>query len=190
MNNPDSLYNKSYSLRYAGFLNEARLNLDRILQLDPFFFNEKPIQQAPNTLLYQNRFAAHLLLLAEPGNSYHDYFRGLNLFLTDKVDQARSILQGVVKRTPNDLFGQFSQALMYIIENDDSSAVKVIDKIVQLRKKKNHTDGEMTYKLVQLYALAGAQDLALQYLQVSVDQGFFPMNYFLIDPALKSIQKN
>ncbi len=46
----------------------------------------------------------------------------------------------------------------------------------------------MTYKLAQLYAMAGDKELALKTLQMTVDRGFFPMNYFLNDPALKSIQ--
>ena len=185
---PDAIYDKSYSLRYAGFLNANNKNLERILLLDPFFFNEKPIKQAPNTFLYQNRFKEHLALLAEPGNSYHDYFRGLNLLLSGYRNQANEILQGVVDRTPTDLFGQFSQALLYIVKNDAPSAIKTIDAIVKLRNEKNHTDGEMTYKLAQLYALADMPKLALEHLQISVDQGFFPVNYFLTDPAIKSIQ--
>ncbi len=188
LNNPHTIYDKSYSLRYAGFLDANSQNLDRILQLDPFFFNEKPIQHAPNTMLYLNRFEEHLALLAEPGNSYHDYFRGLNLYLTNKTDQAASVLQGVVMRTPDDLFGQFSQALLHVINNDGPNALKTIDSIVLLRQKNKHTDGEMTYKLVQLYALVGAKEQALTHLQKAVDQGFFPMNYFLNDPAIKAIQ--
>ncbi len=186
--NPEAIYDQSYSLRYAGFLNITSRNLERILQLDPFFFSVKPIQQAPNTLLYQNRFAEHLDLLAAPGNSYHDYFRGLNLFLTGDADAAAEVLQGVVDRTPTDLFGRYSQALLYVIENNNLAAVHVVDDIVQLRQEQHHTDGEMSYKLAQLYALAGADLLALKHLQISVDQGFFPMNYFLIDPALQSIR--
>jgi len=169
-------------------LNVASQHLDRILQLDPFYFSEKPIQQAPSTLLYQNRFKEHLALLAEQGNSYHDYFRGLNLLLTDKTLQATEILQGVIERTSTDLFGKLSQALLFILEQDKTAAIEVIDAIVQQRNEKKLTDGEMTYKLVQLYALANAQELALKNLQTAVDQGFFPMSYFLNDPALNSIQ--
>lgn len=188
-NDPKALYHQSYILRYAGFLKATSKNLDRILQLDPFFFNAKPIEQAPNTLLYQNRFKEHLALLAEPGNSYHDYFRGLNLFLTKQTDVATNVLQGVVDRTPDDLFGQFSQALLSVIQGDDASAIHVIDAIVKLREVKKHTDGEMTYKLAQLYALAKAPELAIANLQLAVDQGFFPVSYFKIDPALKLIRK-
>jgi len=188
LNDPNFIYDQSYSLRYAGFLTVTRKNIEKILQLDPYFFNQKPIKQAPNTLLYLNRFDEHLALLAEPGNSYHDYFRGLNLYLTDKIDLANKVLREVVIRTPNDLFGQFSQALLHVIDGDDVNANKVIDTIAKLRDNKKHSDGEMTYKLAQLYALTGDQAKALEFLQISVDQGFFPMNYFLVDPALKSIQ--
>ncbi len=78
--------------------------------------------------------------------------------------------------------------MLFIIEQDEISAINVIDAISQQRNAKKLSDGEMTYKLVQLYALANANELALKNLQIAVDQGFFPVNYFLNDPALTSIQ--
>jgi DNA-binding winged helix-turn-helix (wHTH) protein/tetratricopeptide (TPR) repeat protein/TolB-like protein len=186
--NPDIINHKNYGLRYAGFLNLASQQLQRILQIDPYYFSEKPIHQSPNTLLYQNRFSEFLSLLAEPGNSYHDYYRGLSLVLSDKSDEATHILRGVTERKSADLFGKLSQALLLIIEVDYPAAIEVIDEVVKQRMDKKHTDGEMTYKLAQLYAMAGAQELALNKLQTAVNQGFFPMNYFLRDPALKSVQ--
>ncbi len=185
-NDPQAIYDQSYSLRYAGFLNVTSRNLARILQLDPLFFGVKPIEQAPNTLLYQNRFAEHLALLAEPGSSYHDYFRGLNLFLTEQPHDAADVLRGVTAGTG--LFEQFSQALLLIIEGEAQAAVQVIDGLVALRAEMQHTDGEMSYKVAQLYTMAGHLDQGLKHLQIAVDQGFFPMNYFLIDPALKAIR--
>jgi DNA-binding winged helix-turn-helix (wHTH) protein/TolB-like protein len=187
-NDPDAINYRNYGLRYAGFLKLATQYIDRILQLDPYFFSEKPIHQAPNALLYQNLFTEYMDLLAEPGNSYHDYFRGLSLVLMGNSLEASKILQGVVERQSTDLFGKLSQALLFIIENDNLAAIEIVDKIVRQRNIKKLTDGEMTYKLVQLYALANAQELALKNLQLTVDSGFFPMNYFLKDPALKSIQ--
>ena len=185
---PEALYRRVYALRYAGFLNLASQNIDRMLQIDPYYFNEKPIHQAPNTLLYLNRFDDHLALLAEPGNAYHDYYRGLNLMLNNKVKEAKEILQGVIQRTPNDLFGQFSSALLHIMTGENDASKKFIDAIVSKRVEKNHSDGEMTYKLVQLYALSGNTQKAVSQLQLSVNQGFFPVNYFKTDPALNSIQ--
>jgi|GEM_PF-1105643 len=187
-NDPDAINHKNYGLRYAGFLNLASEHLDRILQLDPYYFSEKPINQAPNTLMYQNRFTEYMALLAEPGNSYHDYYRGLSLVLTDNKLEASKILQSVVDKKSAGLFDKLSQALLLIIEDDHSAAIEVIDSVVQQRHDKKHSDGEMTYKLAQLYALADAQELALKNLQISVNQGFFPMNYFLHDPAMKAIK--
>ncbi len=185
---PEAIYRAVYGLRYAGFLNVASEYLDRIIQLDPYYFSEKPIQQAPSTLLYQNRFEEHISLLAQPGNSYHDYYRGLNLLLNDQENEAQLILNAVVARTPDDLFGQFSQALLWVIEGNNQAAIELIDVMLDARAANNHNDGEMSYKLLQIYALAGADQQALNTLQKAVDQGFFPFNYFLVDPALISIK--
>jgi hypothetical protein len=131
-----------------------------------------------------------MALLAEPGSTYHDYYRSLSLLMSGDAVEARQILQGVIDRKSTDLFGKLSQALFSIVEGNNDDALMVVNEIVKLRIEKLHTDGEMTYKLVQLYALADAPELALKYLQVSVDQGFFPMNYFLNDPALQSIRQS
>lgn len=45
----------------------------------------------------------------------------------------------------------------------------------------------MTYKQAQLYALAGDKEAALKQLKQSLEQGFFPAQYWQNDPALTSI---
>jgi len=187
-NVPNALYRKVYALRYAGFLNLAKQNVDRILQINPFFFNEKPIHQAPNTLLYLNLFEAHLSLLAKPGNAYHDYYRGLNLLVSGNTTEAGVVLKSVVDKTPNDLFGRFAQALLFMLQDNNQAALDITTKIAALRTEKNHSDGELTYKQAQLFAMADDFEQALNNLELSVNQGFFPVNYFKTDPALKSIR--
>lgn len=187
-NDTDAINHKIYGLRYAGFLNLASTHIDRVLQLDPLYYSEKPINQSPNTLLYLNQFSEFMSLLSVPGSSYHDYYRGLALALSNDSGESIKVLQGVIDRQPKDLFGRFSKALLHILANEDEAAVAIIDAIMQKRFEIKHSDGEMTYKLVQLYALANRPELALDNFQIAVDQGFFPMNYFLHDPALKSIQ--
>jgi len=187
-NDAFALYRKVYSLRYAGFLKLASDHIGQILYLDPFFFSQKPIQQAPHTLLYQGRHSEYLALLAEPGNAYHDYYRGFAYLLEGQLDDAKSILESVVNKMPNDLFGLFSLALLHIINKDMEQAILITQKIVDIRTEKNHLDGEMNYKIVQLFALAGDRNAALFHLQKTIDLGFFPFNYFSIDPALKQIR--
>lgn len=185
---PEALYRKVYNLRYAGFLDVAAEHMARILQLDPFYFNEKPIHQAPNTLLYLNRFAEHLNLLAEPGNAYHDYYRGFNLLLSGHPADAEIVLQSVLDKTPDDLFGRFSQALLHVLHDRDQDALAIAENIAMLRTEMGHSDGELTYKQAQLFALAGATDRALEQLQLAVDQGFFSVTYFHTDPAMQDLQ--
>jgi DNA-binding winged helix-turn-helix (wHTH) protein/TolB-like protein/Tfp pilus assembly protein PilF len=187
-NDAFALYRKVYSLRYAGFLQLASDHIDRVLYLDPFFFSQKPIQQAPHTLLYQGRYSEYLALLAEPGNAYHDYYRGFTYLLEGQLEDAKSILKSVVKKMPNDMFGLFSQAVLHIINKDMEQAILTIQRIVDIRTEKNHFDGEMNYKITQLFALAGDRKAALFHLQKTIDLGFFPFNYFSIDPALKQIR--
>ncbi len=181
---------KIYNLRYAGFLKLAIEYINQIRQLDPYFYSKKPIYQAPNSLLYMNQFDEHLSLLAEPGNAYHDYYRGLNLVLSDRSDQAKPLLKAVFSRTPNDLFGQFSTALYHIIDEQPQAAKTVVDTMVEQRQQQQHFDGEMAYKLAQLYALAGFRDDAINQFQAAVDHGFFSYAYFVRDPALAAIRNH
>ncbi|WP_223789059.1 winged helix-turn-helix domain-containing protein [Marinicella meishanensis] len=187
---PVMLNIKVYTLRYAGFLHQATQLISRIRQLDPYFYSKKPIYQAPNSLLYLNRFDEHLSLLAEPGNAYHDYYRGLNLVLSQRPDQAKPLLQAVVERTPNDLFGQFSHALFWIINEQFEAAKGLIDDMVEQRLQQQHFDGEMAYKLAQLYALAGYPEAAIKQFQAAVDHGFFAHAYFIRDPAMDAIRNH
>ncbi|MFV0542835.1 MAG: TPR end-of-group domain-containing protein [Marinicella pacifica] len=62
-----------------------------------------------------------------------------------------------------------------------------IDAVLNLRHNHGHKDGEMTYKQAQLYALAGDKEAALKQLKQSLEQGFFPAQYWQNDPALTSI---
>ncbi len=186
--NPVMFNIKIYTLRYAGFLQLAIEYINQIRQLDPYFYSKKPIYQAPNSLLYMNHFDEHLSLLAEPGNAYHDYYRGLNLVLSDRKEQAKPLLKAVYERTPNDLFGQFSTALYHIIDDRPQAAKTVIDDMVKQRQQQQHFDGEMAYKLAQLYALSGYQENAISQFQAAVDHGFFAYAYFLRDPALDAVR--
>ncbi len=185
---PEALYRKVYNLRYAGFLDLAAEHMARILQLDPFYFNEKPIHQAPNTFLYLNRFAEHLDLLAAPGNAYHDYYRGFNLLLSGRTVEAEIILQSVLDKTPDDLFGRFSQALLHVLHDQPQDALVIAEDIAALRTQMGHSDGELTYKQAQLFAMAGDTGRAMEQLQLAVDQGFFSVKYFHTDPAIQGLQ--
>ena len=58
---------------------------------------------------------------------------------------------------------------------------------MELRSDNKQTDGEMTYKIAQLFALIDENDLAIKYLQKALNEGFFPAQYWLKDPAMTKI---
>ncbi|WP_198538304.1 winged helix-turn-helix domain-containing protein [Marinicella sediminis] len=184
------MYLKVSNLRYAGFLNKAAALNQTMLIRDPYFYSSRPIYQAPNTFLYLNEFEKHLALLASPGNQYHDYYRALNLMLSGDASGAHEVLLRVLEDQPKGVFGDFSRALLAIIQGDNQAAIRKVEETIQLRNKQGLSDGEVTYKQVQLMALAGAQDDALDLLELTLKQGFFAANYWQSDPAMKALHNH
>lgn len=175
------------NLRYAGFLQQANALINEILLREPYFYSSHPVNQAPNTVLYLNRFAQHLGLLAEPGNQYHDYYRALNLHLSGQQEQALAALRMMLADQPSGLFIDFGRALQAIIEDRPEVAIDLVEQTISQRQAKGQSDGEITYKQVQLLAMAGRAERALQMLEVTLAQGFFAANYWQSDPALESL---
>lgn len=188
MNNPDAIFRKVTNLKYAGFLHEAEKHVQRILQLDPYFYSLKPIKQAPNTIFYLNQFDKHLSLLASPGNQYHDYYRALNLFLTHRTEPAKIILEQTTSSKNKGVYVNLSMILLFIINDDNQSALSLLNNLVELRSANQQSDGEMSYKISQLYVLSGDKQSALEQLEITLKQGFFPANYWLSDPAMANIR--
>ena len=182
------IYLKVSNLRYAGFLRQARELIDLILFNEPFYYSSIPINQAPNTVLYLNQFEQHLKLLAEPGNQYHDYYRALNHYLSGDHGQARSTLEDMLSDPPKGLFDDFANALLAITNEQPEQAIRLIEQTISHRQSKGQSDGEITYKQVQLLALAGAGERALEMLEVTLNQGFFAANYWQQDPALRDLR--
>lgn len=181
------MYLKVSNLRYAGFLQQAKTLMARIYQLDPYFYNAKPITYAPNTLLYLRQYEAHLAQLATPGNIYHDYYRALNLFVQGHVEQALTILKLHQQNNTETIFNRYADALYHIAQQDYDDALILTNEVVNLRQKQGQSDGEMTYKQAQLYAMVGDKNAALDQLELSLKQGFFPAQYWQNDPALSSV---
>ena len=190
VDNPDALFRSAYALRYASFLEKASEAIQRILQIDPLYFSGKPLAKVPNTLLYQNKFEQHLALLAKTGHSYHDYYRALNFYLSGEIKSSENVLKSVLDRNKSDIFSQLSQTLFAIIKNKIKKAISILSNIVKKRHEQNHQDGELTYKQAQLFSLSGELESAIENLDLSVKQGFFPASYFIKDPALKSIRND
>lgn len=176
------------NLRYAGFLKQAKQHIDKILSINPYFYSARPINAAPNTLLYLRDYDAHLSLLTVPGHIYHDFYRALNYYVQGDTNAAVDILSTHPLQKPSSTFQYYMLALSHICLQQFDQAIDAIDTVVALRRTQGHQDGEMTYKQAQLYAMAGDKDAAFEQLTQSLEQGFFPAQYWQNDPALISLK--
>ncbi len=186
--NPDIEYQGVYVLRYAGFLDRAAKRLDTLLARDPVYLSVEG--WTPNTLLYRNRLAAFLDRLPEADSPVFLYYRGLVKFLQGKPQEAVRVLRPAFTHNPNDVFARLSAALVAILAGDKSTALVRLNDLVLDRTRLGLSDGEITYKIAQLYVLAGRTDTALDQLERAVGQGFFNLRYMQSDPVFASLRKN
>ncbi|MGH8272010.1 MAG: winged helix-turn-helix domain-containing protein [Gammaproteobacteria bacterium] len=185
---PDIEYMTVYVLRYAGYLDRAAKNLDTLLARDPVYLGVEG--WTPNTLLYQGRLADFLDRLPEGDSPVFLYYRGFAEMLQDRKREAQRALRPAFTHDPNDVFARLSEALMAILAGDKSTAVARLDGLVLDRKRLGLDDGEITYKIAQLFALAERDDAALDQLDQAIEQGFFNLPYLQSDPVFASLRKN
>lgn len=174
----------SYVLRYAGMLSASRQALERALQIDPLVMVRDG--GAPNTFLYlheMERCVASLSGLPTPMNLFYQGFAG---FLMDKDPAHRAALRQAFELSTSDQFSRLAAALLALQEGRREDALTVLRQLQLQRRALDAGDGEFTYKIAQLAALAGDPVLALGCLEETVEQGFF-CPHCLVDPALRSL---
>ena len=181
-------FTREYPLRFAGYLSEAEKWMRIGLESDPLFYSTSLTGEAPNVLLYQNRFDEYLATLSAGDSAYHRFYRGLAEYLRGNDEIATEILEPAFRKNPEDVFGRFAHALLSIIEGDLEAARVIVRKIIDQRRSLDATDGEMTYKQAQLLALAGDVEGALEEFRLAVESGFVCVPYFAIDPAIESLR--
>lgn len=188
-NDIDANARLAYALRYAGFLNKAQSYVEHMLDIDSLAFSNVPIDWTPNTLLYQGKYQRYLDLLANNESYYHRFYRGLAL--TQMGDKAAAIALLAQSDSPSDdLFAKFNRALHAVLTEQPQLANHLIADISFGLHGSGNSDGEMTYKVAQLFALAGNDKQALFHLALAVEQGYFCVNYFLRDPIITPLKAN
>ncbi|MEP0775632.1 MAG: winged helix-turn-helix domain-containing protein [Acidobacteriota bacterium] len=177
-------YFASYVLRYAGMLSASRQALQRALELDPLVMVRNG--GAPNTFLYlheMERFVASLPGLPTPLNLFYQGFAG---FLMGEEAAHREALQQAFQLSTSDQFSRLAAALLALEEGRRGDVLTVLRQLQLQRRALDAGDGEFTYKIAQLAALAGEGEFALQCLREAVEQGFF-CPPCLADPTLRSV---
>jgi DNA-binding winged helix-turn-helix (wHTH) protein/tetratricopeptide (TPR) repeat protein/TolB-like protein len=185
---PLSLNARSYALRYAGFLEPAAAALDRTLELDPLAFAVGALGGSPNAYLHQGRLERFLEAVPVSEMAYHRWYRGFAELLLGHPERARESLEPAFRSSPGEVFGRLSHALLAVIDGDPEAARAIVRQVSSQRDELGAVDPEITLKQAQILALAGDREGALAELGKTVEQGFFCVRCFALDPSLAGLR--
>ncbi len=168
--NAEVEYAASYALCYTGDLDEATRRLERALAINPSCLADGG--WTPNAYLYRRDYTRFLQLLPATDSPVFRFYRGYAEFMTGKREQARATLGPAFRLNPNDVFARLSQALLAIAEERPEEAREVLRQLRRERQETGASDGELTFKIAELFAMAGDTGSGLRELELAVRQGF------------------
>ncbi|MBZ0089882.1 MAG: hypothetical protein K8H90_05850 [Thermoanaerobaculia bacterium] len=171
--------------RYAGFLDEAQRRFERSHSVDPLFSAEGWI---PRTPYYRGDYARFLEVLPAIESPIFRFYRASAELARGRDAEAKRLLEPVFRMSSSDLFARLSQALLAILEGHEKEGGVILDHLALQRAELGGSDGEVTYKIAQLYARAGAGDRALGQLALAVDQGFFCASCVRAEPLFAALR--
>jgi len=174
-------FQQAQLLHYAGLLEDAQRHYERSLLADPLFATEGWI---PRTPLYREEYERFLEQLPAIESPIFRYYRACAELRRDRKEEAKRLLEPVFRMNPGDVFARLSQAMLAVLEGDNAEAVLILDHLVLERERLGGSDGEVTYKIAQLYADAGQAGKAARQVARAVEQGFFCVPCFAGDAAL------
>lgn len=171
---PESLslrYRRSETLRYAGFLAQSAAAFERLAAENPGLLSF--VDLVPYPAFYAGAWDRFLAETAGRETPYYRYYQGFAEAMRGEPDAAATVLAPAFRQHPGDLFARLSQALLAAVEGRPEEARVMLDQLVEQRAARETGDGEVTYKLAQLYLLAGREEAALAQLARTIDEGFF-----------------
>jgi len=172
---PDSAILHSYAsllYNYAGLLDRSEWHLDRARTLDPFVLGTD-VSDPPMLPLYRARWQDFLDTMVAVDSPYHRFYKGYALWQLGDLDQARQVLGKFNDQDWQAVpFVAFGQALLDVIEGRPSDAARKIAATHDRRYANGIRDGEMTFKEAWLMSLAGDEERAMDYLELTIEQGF------------------
>jgi tetratricopeptide (TPR) repeat protein len=188
-NSPEVHLGMAYALRYAGMLEESVKEAEKIEHIDPKYWRNQP-RAVVNTYLYLGRYERFLESIPPVETAYTLFYRGFGYYHLGDLTRARENFRRAAQIDPEDVFSQLSQAMSFALDRDRIRGVQLLRTIEAKRTTEDVPDGEVTYKLAQVYALLGDQAAALKNLELAIRQGFFAFPYMERDPLVQTLRSH
>ena len=117
------------------------------------------------------------------GESYAPALIGMG-----RLDEAESLLQTTVEKTPGDLVNRSYLALVWALKGKPRDAEAAIPAILQ-QAQNNRAYHHITYNVACVFAVEGKTDEAVRWLRATADTGMPNFPLFERDPHLNRIRK-
>lgn len=157
-------------LRYAGQLERSKAILDDLERRHPGALALTDTVPYPD--LYLADWQGFLDRASLRDSSYFGYYRAFALWRLGQTGPAVDLLREAARFDPSDAFAPLAQALEAVLTGRLDEARAVLEQVERRRLAEGPADGEMTYKLGQLWLLAGDPDRALRTLDRTLAEGF------------------
>ena len=173
---PAAASGAAYALTYAGFLDDAARAVDEAVAFKPEFLKENG-WWTPTVFLYRREHDRFLREIQDSAAPAPRLYRALAELERDRQPTAVEHLRGA-GRSPTDTFSNLAVALREALAGDRVGAVAMLASIADHRRAVNDRDGEVTFKVAQIRAVAGNSARALDTLDEAVTQGFVCVSCF------------
>jgi hypothetical protein len=167
---PAAASGAAYALTYAGFLDDAARAVDEAVALKPEFLKENG-WWTPTVFLYRREHDRFLRAIQDSSAAAPRLYRALAELERGSQPAAIEHLRGA-ERSGTDTFANLAVALREALAGDRPGALALLASIAGDRGAAGDRDGEVTFKVAQIRAVAGDSARALDTLDEAVTQGF------------------
>jgi DNA-binding winged helix-turn-helix (wHTH) protein/tetratricopeptide (TPR) repeat protein len=161
---------QSTLLRYVGELEESKEIFDGVVADLPSLPYVAGF--VPYAYRYLGDWEGFLSLMTGQESPHFRFYRGLAEHMLGNDETAIDVLQPAFAAHPGDLYGRLCQALLAIVQGNVDEARVLLIQLARQRATAGSLDGEVTFEIAHLMALAGETDPALDQLTLAVEQGF------------------
>jgi predicted Zn-dependent protease len=111
------------------------------------------------------------------------------LVCSGKLDEARPLLEEIIRKDPGDISNRSFLALLLAKKGDTAGAQALIPGLIK-DSQENRNYHHVTYNLAAIYALAGNAPEAVKWLQITANKGMPNYPAFMRDPDFERIRQS
>ena len=188
-NDPDALYWSALLLQFAGHGAAAGPRIARLIAVDPLSPQNAPLPDFSAFMdgdLSLGVRAGRLWHERDPGNPIAHWVYGSGLARNQQFDDARSVFAELEARPDAGAFSRMAAMFLRALARDrEGTFAAVTPDLVEAAR----VDWQYSWEVASGYALVGASDQALDWLQNAVTRGFINYRFLsLHDPMLAGLR--